>query len=367
MWRLMRTAAFVSLIVGMVSACDNEQPEVQERIRAIAPFTVGDLAGGTSRTLPGQFQAVDSASLGFSVSGTIQSLPVVVGQQVAEGDILSELDPRSYQLDVSSAQASLQQAQASANEAEAEFNRQRQLFQGGWISQSALDSYQASAETAASQVDAAQAQLALAQRNLDETVLTAPYDGIVASVPADNFTVVSPGQPVVQMDASGAIQLSVSTPERLAARMGLNMEVALDAATIDDCGCRGRVSEIGQSLNEANTVTVNIAVIDPPSNLLPGMSGSATIQFHDGPDGYFVPFGAIAAGDDPGVAYVFRYDSQAGVVRRVQVSTSGGQGENVLVTEGISPGDILAAAGTGLLRDGQPVRLPTDAASQDAS
>jgi multidrug efflux pump subunit AcrA (membrane-fusion protein) len=88
------------------------------------------------------------------------------------------------------------------------------------------------------------------------------------------------------------------------------------------------------------------------------MSGSAVFQFHDGPDGYFVPFGAIAAGDSPDVAYVFRYDAQAGVVRRIEVSTSGGQGENVLVTEGISPGDVIAAAGTGLLRDGQAVRLP---------
>lgn len=359
-WSLSKGALVVLVAVG-VAACDSEQPQVQERVRAIAPFTVGDLAGGTSRTLPGQFQAVDSASLGFSVSGTIQSLPVVVGQQVAEGDVLAELDPRSYQLDVASAQASVQQAQANANEAEAEFNRQRQLFQGGWISQSALDSYQASAETAASQVDAAQAQLALAQRNLDESVLTAPYDGSIADVPADNFTVVSAGQTVVQMDASGAIQLSVAAPERLAARMTLNMEAALDAATIADCGCSGRVSEIGQSLNTADTVTVNIAVVEPPADLLPGMSGSVTFQFHDGPDGYYVPFGAIAAGDSPDVAYVFRYDAQAGVVHRVQVSTAGGQGENVLVTEGITAGDVLAAAGTGLLRDGQAVRLPPGA------
>jgi len=348
----------LAFVVAAIVACDNEQPPVAERIRAIAPFTVGDLAGGTSRILPGQYQAVDSASLGFSVSGTIQSLPVVVGQQVAEGDILAQLDPRTYQLDVTSSQASVQQAQANANEAEAEFNRQRQLFQGGWISQSALDSYQASAETAASQVDAAQAQLAISQRNLDETVLTAPYDGIVALVPADNFTVVSAGQAVVQMDAAGAIQLSVAAPEGLAARMTLNMEVELDAATVASCGCTGRISEIGQSLNAANTVTVNIAVVAPPPELLPGMSGSATVQFHDGPDGYYVPFGAVAAGDNPDVVYVFKYDAQAGVVRRVEVTTSGGQGENVLVTDGVSPGDVLAAAGTGLLRDGQSVRLP---------
>ncbi|MEM7444970.1 MAG: efflux RND transporter periplasmic adaptor subunit [Pseudomonadota bacterium] len=331
------------------------------RVRAIAPFTVGDLAGDVSRTLPGQFQAVNSASLGFSVAGTLQSLPVVVGQQVSEGDVLAELDPRSYQLDVASAQADLQQAQANANEAETELNRQRQLFQGGWISQSALDSYQASADTASSQVDAAQAQVALAQRNLDETVLTAPYDGSISSVPADNFTVVTAGEPVVEIDAAGAIQLNMAVPERLASNMTVNMEVVLDAATIDDCGCTGRISEIGQSLNVADTVTVNVAVINPPEDLLPGMTGSATFQFHEGPDGYYVPFGAIAAGDTPDVAYVFRYNAQAGVVNRVQVTTSGGQGENVLVTEGISPGDVIAAAGTGLLRDGQAVRLPADA------
>ena len=352
--------ALLGLVAALVAACDDQQQAPSERVRAIAPFTVGELAGGISRTLPGQFQAVDSAELGFSVGGTIQSIPVVVGQQVSEGDVLAELDPRPYQLDVGSAEADLQQAQAGATEATVELNRQRQLFQGGWISQSSFDSYQASADTANSQVEAAQAQLGLAQRNLNEAVLTAPYDGSVASVPADVFTVVTAGQPVVQMDAAGALQLNIAAPDRLAARMSLNMEVALDAATIDDCGCTGRISEIGQSLNVADTVTVNVAVIDPPADLLPGMSGSATFQFHDGPDGYYVPFGAVAAGDDPNSAYVFRYDPQAGVVRRVEVKTAGGQGETVLVTEGIHEGDILAAGGTGLLRDDQSVRLPQD-------
>lgn len=365
MLRVLRAGALLSAAVVLLSACDNDQPEPQPRVRAIAPFTVGDLAGEVSRTLPGQFQAVDSATLSFSVSGTLQQLPVVVGQQMLEGEVLATLDPTSYQLDVASAQADVQQAQAAAAEAETELGRQRQLFQGGWISQSALDTYITNADTAASQVEAAIAQEALAQRNLNETVLTAPYDGSIADVIADNFTVVSAGQSIVQMDAAGAIQLNMAVPDRLSSRMSLNMEVSLDAATIEDCGCVGRISEIGQSLNVADTVTVNVAVIDPPADLLPGMSGSATFRFHDGPDGYYVPFGAVAAGDRPGTAFVFRYDAQAGVVRQVQITTAGGQGENVLVTEGISQGDIIAAAGTGLLRDGQSVRLPPDASSSD--
>ncbi|MEO1225173.1 MAG: efflux RND transporter periplasmic adaptor subunit [Pseudomonadota bacterium] len=361
----LRAGALLSVAVVLLSACDNDQPEPQPRVRAIAPFTVGDLAGEVSRTLPGQYQAVDSATLSFSVSGTINELPVVVGQLVLEGEVLSRLDPTSYQLDVAAAQADVQRARARQEEADTEFARQRELFQGGWISQAALDGYQTRAETATSDVEAALAQLALAQRNLEETVLTAPYDGSIADVIADNFTVVSAGQSVVQMDAAGAIQLNMAVPDRLASRMALNMEVSLDAATIDDCGCVGRIAEIGQTLNVADTVTVNVAVIDPPVDLLPGMSGSATFRFHDGPDGYYVPFGAVAAGDRPGTSFVFRYDAQAGVVRQVQVTTAGGQGENVLVTEGISQGDVIAAAGTGLLRDGQSVRLPPDASSSD--
>ena len=67
---------------------------------------------------------------------------------------------------------------------------------------------------------------------------------------------------------------------------------------------------------------------------------------------------AIAPGDAAAPGYIFKYDAEAGAVRKVPVRGGEGAAQNLVeLVEGVAPGDVIAMAGVGLLRDGQRVRL----------
>ena len=102
------------------------------------------------------------------------------------------------------------------------------------------------------------------------------------------------------------------------------------------------------------------AINEAPNGLLPGMAVEASVILTDdgGPRGFLVPLVAIAEGDENARGYVFKFDPQAGVVRRTAVRGDGSvSGNLVSIDEGVAAGDIIAAAGVSFLRDGQRVTL----------
>ena len=127
---------------------------------------------------------------------------------------------------------------------------------------------------------------------------------------------------------------------------------------MEGCGCVGRIVEVGRDVGGDNSIPVTIAIDNPPEGLLPGMAASATVSLETAEAGTPVPFAAIVAGADANQAHVFLYEPETSTVRLTPVSLIGAQEDLVLVSDGLNDGDIIAAAGTGLLRDGQEVRLP---------
>jgi len=353
-----RIAIVFFALLFLAGCSDDVEAPPETRIRAIEPFAVEGVETEVDRRLPGLIQAAERTSLGFAVAGTVTSINVAVGQRVEEGDVIARLDDEPYRLQVETARAQLQRANAAAAERRSELDRQRQLFEGGWISPAALEQFETSFETAASDVRAAEAQLGQAQRNLERTTLRAPYTGIIAVVTADPFEEVGVGLPVAELNAEGALEILVDAPDRLAGQLTAGMPARIDATTVAGCGCSGRIVEVGRDVGGDNAIPVTIAIDDSPDGLLPGMAASATVSLSTDGAGTAIPFAALVAGPGQSQGHVFRFDTDASVVRLVPVTVVGAQGNVVLVSEGLSDGDIIAAAGTGLLRDGQEVRLP---------
>jgi multidrug efflux pump subunit AcrA (membrane-fusion protein) len=151
-----------------VAACEQEQPPVVEQIRAVKTITVQQPASGTVRKLPGIVEATDSSSLSFEVSGNVQQVLVDVGDRVRKDQILAVMDKRPFELAVQAAESSVQKAQATLTEIAVEFERQKTLFEEGWISQAALDQVNAEHQTAKAGVDFERTQVGLAQRDLEK-------------------------------------------------------------------------------------------------------------------------------------------------------------------------------------------------------
>ena len=358
--RMTLTVVFSAAV--MLAGCAEAPPEEAERVRTIKPYFVIEPAGGDVRRYSGTIQASNTSALSFAVGGTVQTVDVNQGDRVLKGQLLATLDAAPFELSLQGARSELASAQADYENQKLELDRQRQLYEREWVAKAAYDRAVAGFEAAEGQLSLARSRLGLAERDVAQTRLTAPFDGVIARRDVEPFTEVQRGEPVFQLDSDGALEVSMSIPDAVVGRLSIGTPITVESLTTDGCGCTGRITEIGSASGTANTVPVTAAILERPNGLLPGtaVDVSVVLSGEAGLQGFMVPLVAVAPGDENAQGYVFKYDAQDGVVRRTPVTNDENgavSGNLISVSEGIEAGDIIAGAGVSFLRDGQRVRL----------
>ncbi len=356
------TTPLILLAAFGLAACEEEAEvaNTPERVRAIKTFTVAQPAGGQTRSFSGSLAAASTSSLSFSVGGTTAKVNVSAGDVVQAGDVLAELDPEPLTLVVEAAQSTLASAQATYDEKLTTVDRQRTLYEKGWLAKAGLDQALAAFEVADGEVNVARSRLAATERNLGKATLTAPFDGVIANRDVEPFQEVSAGQALFQINANGAMEVDLSVPDTIVGRIAPGAAVSIDVATVPGCGCMGRITEIGVASGAANAVQVTAVLAEIREGILPGMSAEVELPLTGATEqsGFLIPLTAISPGDDKAPGYVFVFDAEQRVVRKTAVTPGQGVLENlVAVSSGIDAGDIVASAGVSFLRDGQTVKL----------
>lgn len=346
------------LLASLLSACADEPPPLPEQVRPIRTFTVTEVASGQVRKFSGVIEASDSSSLSFQINGNVQEVPVNQGDQVTVGTVLAVLDQEPFQLSVQAAEADLQAVRADLAQAKAEFERQATLYEQGWVARARYDNAERDYRSAASRVDYAVARRNLAQRDLRNTTLSAPFDGFISVRSIDPFVEVRAGQKLFQIDAEGGFEVAFGVPETTIAQVVLGMPASISFPLIDG-PIEALITEVGSAAGTGNTFPVKAALIEPPSAVRPGMSAEVTVTLADEAreSGYLIPLSAITPGDRPEEGFVFVYDPESGIVRRTLVKPSETLGSNVVAVTGVHAGDIVATAGANFLVDGQAVEL----------
>lgn len=342
-----------------LSSCGEEAAPISERIRAIKPYYVSDPAGSEVRRYAGSIAASDTSSLSFPVAGTVQTVDVSQGDPVERGQVLATLDPERFELDVTSARSQLQSAEADRTNKLADLERKKDLLDKGWVAQAAYDQAIAAFDSAEGNLNLARSRLSSAQRDLRNTTLIAPFDGVIAARSVEPFTEATPSQALFEINSEGALEVTISVPDSIIGRFSVGLPVTVDAANDQGCGCTGRVTEIGSVAGAANAVNVKVALLQAPSELLPGMAAEVTVVLNDDglASGYLLPLVAIAPGPEMESGFVFKYDENSQTVKKTLVRGRAGRDNLIAVTEGIGPGDIVAAAGVSFLEDGQKVTV----------
>ena len=357
----MRNLIVFGLMAFVLVACEDAVTEAPERLRAIKTYTVTEPASGMVRRYSGTISAANTSNLSFAVPGTVTSVRVNQGDKVKAGDVLATLDTKPFDLDVQAAQSELNAATANFNEARLQLDRQRKLFANGWVAQAALDTAEAAFDAAEGQLNVARSRLGLAQRDLEKASLIAPFDGVISMRDVEPFTEVNAGAVLLRLDTEGSHEVKLSIPDSVVGRLTLGTPVRVASDTVHNCGCVGRITEIGAQSGAANTVPVTAAITEAPDGLIPGMAVEASILMadDDGTGGFLIPIVALAAGDNQGTGFVFRFNPNTGTVEKVEVQAARGNlsGNLVGVSSGVEAGDIIAAAGVSFLRDGQAVTL----------
>lgn len=317
-------------------------------------------------TFAGVVQAASSRTLAFKQSGRIQRIAVAKGQEVKKGERLAWLDP----LDFDNA---LAQAEAAATRDRLTFARKSDALRKNAISREEVSQAEA-------QRKQSEAALELAKRAREETVLVAPFDGMVAEVPATELDMVGAANPVVKIQDTSSVNIDVSVAEKYILRRNQFVDVDTDEGrTVSFDSLPGKsyrvVFKEFQASADKNTQTfVATYTMEAPKDLLllPGMSATLTIsgrtyaQKQPGAEAAarvtVVPESGLGVASD-GTHFVWRLEStsEAGVydVRLQVVNVDRRTDEGVVVT-GLAPGTRIATAGVAVLTEGQKVRLMGD-------
>lgn len=355
------TAPLLALALTAISCGESEPPppKVMRPVRYEPVFATG---GTRVRTFAGVAQAGVESDLSFKVAGTIERIPVKIGDEVRAGALIAKLDDQDYRLAMQQAQASLTRASAEARNAKASYDRVRALYEEGNASRTELDNARTASEAAAAQVSASEKQLELAQLQLGYCTLTAPVAGSIADVRADVNENVAAGQTISRLTSGGRSEVEVGVPEVLIGdvREGSTVEVVFDAIAGERFAAT--VTEVGiSSTGTSSTYRVTVLLDAEDSRIRPGMAAEVAFSFGTGDtrERFIVP--SVAVGEDRLGRYVYVLEhgaDEVGTVHRKAVEVGDLTSEGIEISSGLADGDLIVTAGVNRLADGDSVRVP---------
>lgn len=210
------------------------------------------------------------------IMATIQTIDVRAGDRVEEGQAIIELDSRDLQARVRQAESQLNASEAVLTQTEAEFDRKRQLYESGTIGKSEFDRAKSDYEVAKAEVARAQRGVEEAKVALDYAEIQAPVTGRVVDRLAEPGDVASPGQPILHIYDPSRLRLEAPVRESLASvvKVGDKVNVVIDAL---ETKREGLIEEIvPQSQAGARSFTVKVA-LPTSDDLFAGMFGRMRI------------------------------------------------------------------------------------------
>ena len=357
---------------------------------ALAEAAPADSPVGAASILDasGYVVARRQATVSAKITGKVVSVAIEEGQHVERDEIIARLDDSNARATVAQARAQLEQSRANlvaaevafAN-AEPTFRRNEQQFERSVISAQGFDTAKASydavrtsVEVAARAVEVTEATLALAERNLDDTVVRAPFAGIVTVKAAQEGEMVSPISAgggftrtgigtIVDMDS---LEVEVDVSESFINRVEPRQPATVKLNAYPDWSIPARVIAIIPTADRAKaTVKVRVALDVSDARILPEMgarvaflphaaSTSPAVTTSSAPERpLLVPREAVQANGDTGVLFVVADDS----VERRTVRLGAQSGASQLVLSGVTAGTRVALGDLSLLADDVRVRI----------
>jgi len=359
--------AGLALAAGLAlgsAGCNEKQAENSEVVR---PVKVVEIAGAeTQRRLDysGSVKARTDMNLGFRVGGKIVERRVDIGEPVKPGDVLARIDATDYELAVRRAEATLASAEKQVQTTGLARTRAEQLFGNNVAPKSQVEQAELGYEQAVSLRDTARSALDEAKNQVAYTDLTSDLSGIVTAVNADVGQVVGSGTPVVTVAVDGGKEVQIAVPEMDIAGFKPGQIVKSrfwsDAALVLD----GKVREVAGSADpQSRTFAVRVSLPDDPRVLL-GMTATIEAEAKNAHPFVSVPLSALAEKD--GAQIVWVVDRKAETVHARKVKAAEFSDDGVRVSEGLTAGDLVVAAGTQFMSENMKVKLPDAGGAQSA-
>ena len=383
-------ALLVAALLGWWLSGRSSAPQV----RTAQAVAIGGAGGSATSVLDatGYVVARRMATVSAKVTGKVREVLIEEGQQVEAGQVMATLDPVDARAGRDLAAAQLAAARSQVAGAEARFQQanaqaqrldglaDRQLVSRAQYDQAVAerDALRAQLVTARRNVEVAADQLAIADNSVDNTVVRAPFAGVVIAKAAQPGEMISPLSAgggftrtgigtIVDMDS---LEVEVDVGESYINRVEPGMPVVATLNAYPDWQIPAEVTAIIPAADRGKaTVKVRVALKERDARIVPDMGVRVSfLEEAPAPDeeapppGALVPAAAIAsrAGDD--VVFVVQgLEDGEGTVALRPVTVGRSLGDDREVTSGLSGGETVVLGPPDDLADGDAVRVANDA------
>lgn len=334
----------------------------------------------TQLNATGYVVAQRKAAVASKATGRLEWLGVREGSVVRENEVLARLENKDMmaalqqaQANVALTQANLEQGEAEMRDAQRALDRSRDLLQKNFVSAAAHDVAVARHEKARAVINGLKASIAVAQANVraaqvsvDQTLIRAPFDGVILTKNANVGDVITPFSSatgsqaaVVTMADMNTLEVEADVSEASVGKVRAEQPCEIQLDALPGERFRGVVTRTVPTVDRAKaTVNVKVRFVDKDVRILPEMSAKVAFLSKETPEAERAPrtvvsLAALVERDGRKVVFVVR----EGKAVQVALQTGAAYGEALEVKQGLKPGDKVVLKPSEKLRDGAAVSV----------
>lgn len=311
-----------------VTGCGNREAQENGPVRVkVQTVQVQPMQG--VQGFSGTIEEMTGSTLSFSVSGTLTQVRVVAGQRVRQGELIASVDDATLQNSHTLALAALEQAEDA-------YARMKQLHDANSLPEIQWTEVQ-------SRLKQARSAEQIAQKNLKDSRLYAPFSGVIAEKQAEVGQNVMPGAPVVRLVGVEQVKVCISVPENEISRIQVGQAARIRVSALDDKVFEGSIVEKGIAAHPlSRSYEVKALVKNPSGELLPGMLCEMEVQQEQAREGILLA-NHIVQLDSENRQFVWVNRSGKAAKRYVTVGELSSRG--VFIASGLKPGDEVLVEG----------------------
>jgi len=321
------------------------------RIVRPKPITVQEKIVAT-----GSIGSKQTSNIGPLVEGVIETIHVNVGDRVSKGDPLFQTRPALYEREVDEAEANLALARAKLTNARLNYERTKKLIDEGFATQSRVDEAKTAFDVGRAETRKRDAEFKTARRNLEDTIVKAPYDGVITrrfndeGVYLSNVLSSGPDSAVLQIQENHIVVAVVHAPEQHLKSLKLKQK-ALVYVESQTAPRESYVLVLNDMLDVgARAVELRLPIDNSDYSLKSGQFARAEI-FTELKTVYAIPREAIF--EDGGETYVLV--RRGNVAERMNIVFQEQEDGNIVV-EGLAPEDDIIILETEPVKAGDRVK-----------
>lgn len=346
---------------ALLAGCSADSPP-QKNVLRVTAQRVEMLPAVVQTVLTGDIQARFVSELAFPSAGKVTLLPVDVGDRVVAGQLLGRLDPLELRTTLETSEAQVQALQAQLALARADHARQARLLPKGYTNRSEYERSLAALKGAEAELMTAMARRQVATDAVADAELLAVADAVVVARAVSAGEVVQAGQVVLSLAHDDAPEAVFDWYEALPAGLQIGAPLSVHALGDPAGTVVGHLREIAPSVSShSGTVRLRVSL---PAQARAWPLGSVVSASLGEPLGRVVALPWAALSRDRGQPAVWLIDAQQRV-SLVPVQVARYDAGQVLVAAGLQEGDLVVARGGQLLYPGQRVEIASLLAASD--